>query len=208
MEELRIHTIENLRVSVFNNIMNLNIGYFNNERKGDIISKVASDVQVVQFTVTSTLQVIFKEPLQLIAFFYALFEISTRLTLFSLLVVPVSGLLIAGIVKRLRQQAKESQERFGNMISFLDEALSGIKIIKAFNATAFIKDRFTNENKQYSKLSRSMVKRQQMASPLSEFLGIATVAGILLYGGNIILNSQDSGLTASQFIVYIAIFHK
>lgn len=207
MEELRIHTIENLRISVFNNIMNLNIGYFNNERKGDIISKVASDVQVVQFTVTSTLQVIFKEPLQLLAFFYALFKISTQLTLFSLIVVPVSGLLIAAIVKRLRQQAKESQERFGNMISFLDEALSGVKIIKAFNATPFIKGRFTNENKQYSKLSRAMVRRQQMASPLSEFLGIATVAGILLYGGSIILNNQNtSGLTASEFIVYIAIF--
>lgn len=207
MEELRIHTIENLRVSVFNNIMNLNIGYFNNERKGDIISKVASDVQVVQFTVTSTLQVIFKEPLQLLAFFYALFKISTQLTLFSMIVVPVSGLLIAAIVKRLRQQAKESQERFGNMISFLDEALSGVKIIKAFNATPFIKGRFTNENKQYSKLSRAMVRRQQMASPLSEFLGIATVAGILLYGGSIILNNQNtSGLTASEFIVYIAIF--
>ncbi|SMO58665.1 ABC transporter ATP-binding protein [Solitalea koreensis] len=206
MEELRIHTIENLRISVFNNIMNLNIGYFNNERKGDIISKVASDVQVVQYTVTSTLQVIFKEPLQLVVYFIILFKISASLTLFSLIVVPVSGLLIARIVKRLRKQARESQERFGNMISFLDEALSGIKIIKAFNATEFVKNRFNNENKEFSRLSRSMVRRQQLASPLSEFLGIVTVAGILLYGGNMIMNQQNSGLTAAEFIGYIAIF--
>src|SRR2546428_3897234 len=102
MEELRIHTMQNLRVSVFNNVMGLNIGYFNNERKGDIIAKIASDVQVVQFTVTSTLQVIFRDPLQIIAYFFVLFSTSARLTLFSMIVVPVSGLIIAGIVKKLR----------------------------------------------------------------------------------------------------------
>ena len=154
MEELRINTMQNLRVSVFNNVMGLNIGYFNNERKGDIIAKIASDVQVVQFTVTSTLQVLFRDPLQIIAYFFVLFSTSAKLTLFSMIVVPVSGLIIAGIVKKLRAQAKENQERYGNMISFLDEALSGMKIIKAFNATGFIKKRFTDENVAYSRISR------------------------------------------------------
>ncbi|WP_298716160.1 ABC transporter transmembrane domain-containing protein [Chitinophaga sp.] len=107
MENLRIHTLLNLRKSVFNNVMSLDIAYFNNERKGDIISKVASDVQVVQFSVTSTLQVVFKEPLQLIAYLVMLFMISVKLTLFSMLVIPVAGWLISRIVKRLKAQAAE-----------------------------------------------------------------------------------------------------
>ncbi|POY35544.1 antibiotic ABC transporter ATP-binding protein [Solitalea longa] len=205
MEDLRVHTMQNLRVSVFNNVMNMNVGYFNNERKGDIISKVSSDVQVVQFTVTSTLQVIFRDPLQLIAFFIFMFTISVKLTLFSILVVPVSGLIISALVKRLKKQALNLQSSYSNMISFLDEALSGIKIINAFNAIPYIKNKFKAENDYYSKVNYSMIRRQQLASPISEFLGIVTVAGILLYGGYMITNGQ-SGLTAAQFIGYIATF--
>ncbi|RYY07599.1 MAG: ABC transporter ATP-binding protein, partial [Sphingobacteriaceae bacterium] len=133
MENLRIHTLLNLRKAVFNNVMDLHLGYFSNERKGDIISKIASDVQVVQFSVTGTLQVVFKEPFQLIAYVVMLFLISYKLTLFSLLVIPISAFIISRIVKSLKQQATESQQSYGTMISYLDEALSGIKIIKAFN---------------------------------------------------------------------------
>ena len=103
MEDLRVHTLLNLRRAVFNNVMNLHVGYFSNERKGDIISKVASDVQVVQFTVTNTLQVVFKEPVQLLFFIGVLISISFKLTIFSLLVIPISGFIISKIVKRLKQ---------------------------------------------------------------------------------------------------------
>ncbi|MGI4021608.1 MAG: ABC transporter ATP-binding protein [Janthinobacterium lividum] len=205
MENLRIHTLLNLRKVVFNNVMDLHLGYFSNERKGDIISKIASDVQVVQFSVTGTLQVLFKEPFQLIAYVVMLFLISYKLTLFSLLVIPVSAFIISKIVKSLKQQATESQQSYGNMISYLDEALSGIKIIKAFNATSFIKQKFSNENKNYSRIIRSMARRQQMASPVSEFLGVSMVAGIVLYGGSLII-AGTSSLKAADFIVYIALF--
>lgn len=205
MESLRIHTLLNIRNSVFNNVMDLHMGYFSNERKGDIISKIASDVQVVQFSVTGTLQVIFKEPLTLIAYLVALFSISVKLTLFSLLVIPVAGLIIARIVKKLKSQARESHETYGVMISYLDEALSGIKIIKAFNATNYIKDKFDTQNRRYSKIIRSMAKRQQSASPVSEFLGVVMVSGLVLYGGTLVLNHQST-LTAEKFIAYIAIF--
>jgi len=205
MESLRIHTLLNIRNSVFNNVMDLHMGYFSNERKGDIISKIASDVQVVQFSVTGTLQVIFKEPLTLIAYLVALFSISVKLTLFSLLVIPVAGLIIARIVKKLKSQARESQETYGEMISNLDEALSGIKIIKAFNATNYIKNKFDAQNRRYSKIIRSMAKRQQSASPVSEFLGVVMVSGLVLYGGTLVLNHQST-LTAEKFIAYIAIF--
>lgn len=205
MENFRIHTLLKLRRAVFDNVMNLHVGYFTGQRKGDIVSKVASDVQVVQYSVTGTLQVVFKEPLQLIAYIVMLFNISAQLTFFSLLVIPISGFFIARIVKNLKTQAHAAQESYGNMISYLDEALSGIKIIKAFNAVSFIKDRFHNENEHYANIGRTMAKRQQLSSPVSELLGVIMVAIILLYGGHLVL-SGDRSLTAPEFIAYIAIF--
>jgi subfamily B ATP-binding cassette protein MsbA len=205
MENLRIHTLLNLRKAVFNNVMDLHLGYFNGQRKGDIISKVASDVQVVQYSVTGTLQVAFKEPLQLIAYLVMLFAISTKLTLFAMLVIPVSAFFISKIVKTLKAQASAAQTSYANMITFLDEALSGVRIIKAFNATDFVKKRFTAENNRYAGIMRAMAKRQQMGSPVSEMLGVIMVGVILLYGGNLVLTGSDE-FTASEFIAYIAIF--
>lgn len=205
MEDLRVHTLLNLRRSVFNNVMNLHVGYFNNERKGDIISKVASDVQVVQFSVTNTLQVVFKEPVQLLFFIGVLLSISVKLTLFSLLVIPISGFIISKIVKRLKQQSTQSHQSFAKMIGFLDEALGGVKIIKAFNATSRVKEKFDDENKFYSSLNRKMARRQQLASPVSQTLGVLVVVFILLYGGLQILSGKGD-LEADKFIVYLATF--
>ena len=206
MEDLRVHTLLNFRKRVFNNVMDMHVGFFNNERKGDIISKVTSDVQVVQFTVTNTLQVVFKEPLQLFFYIFMLFNISARLTLFSLLVIPVSAFIIAKIVKRLKQQAKAAHESFAKMIGFLDEALGAIKIIKAFNATERIKNKFNEENVYYSALNRKMIRRQQLGSPVSEFLGVLMVTVIVWYGGRLILSDAENALAVSDFLAYIAIF--
>lgn len=205
MENLRVYTLLNLRRSVFDNVMNLHLGFFNNERKGDILTKVASDVQVVQFSVTSTLQVVFKEPLQLIGFLVALFAISVKLTLISLLVLPLSGFIISRIVKRLKAQAIAGQQSYSNMISYLDEALSGIKIVKGFNATNFVKDRFNAENERYSKITKAIARRQQLASPVSETLSICMVAVIMLYGGYMIFHNS-SELSPGSFVAYIALF--
>lgn len=205
MENLRIHTLLNLRKAVFDHVMDLHVGYFNDQRKGNIISKITSDVQVVQYSVTSTLQVLFKEPFQLLAYLFILFAISIKLTLFSVLVIPISAWVISKIVKRLKAQAIEAQERFGLMVSYLDEALSGIKIIQAFNATTRIKERFHEENERFSDLGRKMAYRQQLASPVSELLGVLMVLIIVLYGGALVVQNQ-SDLSASEFITYIAIF--
>lgn len=206
MEDLRVHTLLNLRKTVYNNVMDLHLGYFNSERKGDIISKVASDVQVVQFTVTNTLQVAFKEPLQLIFYVIVLLSISVKLTLFSLLVIPVSGFIISKIVKRLKAQATAAHESFAKMIGFLDESLSGIKIVKAFNATERAKSKFQHENEYYSNINRKMVRRQQLASPVSQSLGVLVVVLIVLYGGQLVISGQSTEFTPSEFIMYIAVF--
>src|ERR1700743_573074 len=125
MENLRIYTLLRIRKAVFKSVMHLHLGYFNNERKADIISKIASEVQIVQYSVTGTLQVIFKEPIQLIAFLLVLFVISVKLTLISLLVIPIAGFIISRIVKSLKAQASAAQDSYANMVSYLDEALTG-----------------------------------------------------------------------------------
>lgn len=203
IEHLRIHTLFNLRKEVFKNVMNLHVGYFNNERKGDIISKISSDVQVVQFSLTGVLQVVIKEPFQILTYFIFLFAISVKLTLFALLVIPISGYVIARLVKKLRTHAAESQSSYGTMISYLDEALSGIRIIKAFNAVGFIRNRFDKENEHYSDVNLKMSARQQLASPTSEFLGVSMVAIILLKGGSMVI---DGAISPQAFIGFIALF--
>ncbi|MBN7812794.1 ABC transporter ATP-binding protein [Algoriphagus sp. H41] len=205
MESFRIHTLLNLRNALFDHVMDMDLAYFTAQRKGNIMSKITSDVQVVQYSVTSTLQVLFKEPLQLLAYLVVLFTISVKLTLFAVLVIPASAWIIARIVRKLRAQAKEAQERFGMMISYLDESLSGIRVIKAFNASDRIKEKFSGENHAFSELGRKMAYRQQLASPTSEFLGVLMVTILVLYGGNLVLLG-DSGLSAASFITYIAIF--
>jgi subfamily B ATP-binding cassette protein MsbA len=122
------------------------------------------------------------------------------------LVIPVSALIISRIVKKLKSQAIAAQVTYGNMISYLDEALSGVKVIKAFNASGFIKNRFNKENQTYSSIARAMAARQQLASPVSETLGVMMIACIVLYGGYLILNHQSGSLDGPAFITYIAVF--
>lgn len=203
VESMKITTLQRLRNDVFDNVMGLDAGYFSNERKGDIISKISSDVQVVQFCVGSTLQVIIREPFLILGYLFAMVNISWELTVFAAVYLPLIALAIGGIVKKLRSPAKEVQENFGDMVSVLDESLSGIKILKGYNAVDYIKGKFHAINQRFSGISRSMANRQQMASPMSEFLGIMAVAILLLFGGYLVVNGRLSG---SGFFAYIAIF--
>ncbi|MCC8088371.1 MAG: ABC transporter ATP-binding protein/permease [Rikenellaceae bacterium] len=203
MEGFRIHTLKRMRNTVFSNVMRLHTGFFSNEKKGDIISKITSDVQVVQFCITNTLQVAFREPFLIAGYLFALLKISIELTLFTVVVLPVSALVIGFIVKTLRKSAKEAQESFGDMVSLIDEALGGIKILKGYNAVDYIIRKFFNENDRYSRISKSMANRQQLASPASEFMGIAAVAVLLIYGGGMVMGGK---INASEFITYLAIF--
>ena len=203
IENMKIHTLRRLRNAVFDNVMGLHVGYFSNERKGDIISKITSDVTVVQFCITNTLQVAFREPFLIIGYMIALVKISWELTIFSAIFLPLTALLIGSIVKRLRKSAKQAQENFGDMTSLLDEALTGVKVVKGYNATGYITGKFRRINDIYSRITRSMARRQQLASPMSEFLGISAAAVLLLYGGSLVL---DGRLEAAGFIAYLAIF--
>ncbi len=205
MEDLRIYTLHTLRRNVFESVTTLHLHFFNSERKGDIIAKITSDVQVVQYCITNTLQVIIREPFLIIGYMILLFSISAKLTLITLLLIPVSGIVIGTIVKKLKAQALEAQGSFGIMVSYVDEAISGMRIVKAFNALPYVRGKFNLENDRYAKINRSMVRRQQLASPVSEFLGVLTLSGILIYGGGMVLDKEAS-ITAAGFITYIGAF--
>lgn len=203
MENLRIQTLQKIRDTMFERVVNLQVGFFSNERKGDIISKITSDVQVVQYCVTSTLQVFFKEPFLLIGYIVLLISISFHLTLFTIAVLPVIALFIGYIVKKLRRSATEGQEAFGEMVSLLDESLGAIKTVKGYNATNYVDSKFRSLNTRYSDIMRAIARRQQLASPMSEFLGVTSLAFILVYGGNMILAGS---LAVASFLTYLGAF--
>lgn len=203
MENLRIHTLQELRDQLFDNVIRLQANFFSNERKGDIISKITSDVQVVQFCVTSTLQILFREPLLIGTYLFMLLAISWQLTLFTIAVLPIIAFFIGGIVKKLRRSSTQGQESFSEMVSLLDESLGAIKTVKGYNATDYVDTKFKNQNAHYSDVQRSIARKQQMASPVSEFLGITSLAFILVYGGNMIIGGE---LDKAAFIAYLGIF--
>ena len=203
VENLRINTLRRMRNEMFANVANMNVGYFSNQRKGDIMSKITQDVMVVQYCITNTLQVAFRDPLLIIGYMTLMIGISWELSLFAVLFLPIVGLVIGRIVKRLRHPAKRGQERMADLVSVVDESLGGIKIVKGYNATNFIVDKFKKINAEMSRLILSMARRQQLASPMSEFLGLTAVALILVFGGKLV----ESGIvTGAGFIAFVAAF--
>ncbi|MFD2718655.1 ABC transporter ATP-binding protein [Hymenobacter monticola] len=205
LAKVRARVIRNLRRDLYHRIINLQLGFFSGERKGDLMSRFTADVQEVETSVVNTFTAVIKEPLTIVAYFLVLFHISVPLTLFTLVLLPVSGGIIATIAKRLRTQAKQSQKTLGTMLSVIDETLGGIRVIKAFNAQEYIKGKFEEQNNQYARTSRSIDNTRDLASPFSEFAGVSVVAGLLYFGGTLILGGQ-SALDGETFIGYVILF--
>lgn len=203
VENLRIRTLQRLRDTAFDKVMRLQVSFFTSNRKGDVMSRITNDIQTVQYCVTSTLQIFFREPFLLIGYIALLVMISPELTIFTVAVLPVIALVIGTIVKKLRRSATKGQEAFGDIVSTLDESLGSIKTIKAYNATGYVSDKFKAQDAKYSKIQRYIAARQQLASPMSEFLGVGSMAIILVYGGNMILSGE---LEAAAFFSYLAAF--
>ena len=203
VENMRTRTLQRMRNEMFSKVVDMNVGYFSDQRKGDIISKITSDVGVVQFCITNTLQVAFREPFLIIGYTVMMVAISWELALFSVLFLPVVALIIGSIVKRLRHPARTSQQRMGELVSTLDESLSGIKVIKSYNATGYVKQKFYDLSEDLARLTLSMARRQQLASPMSEFLGISAVGVILVFGGSLVFKDA---LSHEGFIAFIAMF--
>lgn len=185
------------------------MGYFTKEKKGDLLSRMNSDVFEIEAVAANSLEVLFKEPYIMIGYFIALFAISVKLTLFTLVIIPISAIGIATVTKRLRKEATDMQSSIGRLLTIIDETLMGMRIIRSFNATGFIVKRFSRENDFYRKASLQGFKRRELAPIFSEVSGVIVVACILIYGGSMILQNKTgnpSGLQASEFIAFIAIF--
>src|SRR5690606_27551739 len=202
---LKVDVVRNLRMDIYRNITRLHIGYFNDQRKGDLISRFTNDVAEVENAVMNSLKFVLKEPVTIIIYFAVLFFISAKLTVFTLLVLPITGGVVAEIIKRLKRRARESHESLGRIVDILDETFSGMRVIKAFNARRFVLGKMDAETGFHRKVNLSIARKNELASPVSEVLGVIIVAGIMYFGGVLVLR-DSSGLDPEVFIGFLVIF--
>ncbi len=205
MSSMRSHVVANIRRGLFEKITQLDYSFFHQERKGKLMSNLSNDIGEIENSVVSSIQVMFREPLLIVGYLVMLFVMSAKLTLFTIVVLPISAFLISLLTKKLRRDAKEGQQLLGDLLSIIEETLSGIRIIKAFNAEKQTNERFESLNQRYKTMMRRMWNRKELALPLSEVMGVGLVICVLLYGGSLVLSNQG-GFSASEFITYIVIY--
>ena len=204
---LETRLMKNLRQALFSKIVSLPVGWFTERRKGDVLSSISNDVSEVQNTIAGSFHVFFREPLLVIGFLAMLLYMSPQLTLVSLVALPISAFIVTRITRKLRAGSMETQHLMGRILGHFEEAIAGSRIIKAFNARSYAEDRFEAVNERHRRVLRQVRNRQELASPVSEFLGISIAAGVLFYGGWLNLHG-NLGMTWPQFIVYIMFYWK
>jgi len=202
---LRNTVVKDIRNDLYKKSLRLPLSYHSNEKKGDLISRMTSDVQQIEHSIISSLEMIFREPITILVYLVTLLLISPQLTLVVFILLPVSGFIIGRIGKTLRATALKGQNKLGVILSVLEETLSGIRVIKAFNAEKKMTERFFSLNSFYTRIMTKMYRKQYLASPVSEFLGTAVVVIIIWYGGSLVL-SAESSLSPQGFIAYLLIF--
>lgn len=205
MAPIRNHVMTSLRASLYGKILQLPIGFFTEQRKGDIISRMSNDMNEIEWSVIGTLEGLIREPLTIIFFIATLIFLSSTLTLIVMVLLPIVGLIIGRLSKSLRKDSGKAQQEQGVLMSILEETLSGLRVIKAFNAEKKIGDTFYNSNRILNNLRNKIAFRRDMASPLSEFLGVIVLCSILWLGGTWVLEGRID-MTADNFILYIIVF--
>tara|TARA_B100000780_G_C21122705_1_gene454931 strand:+ start:1829 stop:3655 length:1827 start_codon:yes stop_codon:yes gene_type:complete len=200
---IRNNTVRDLRNRIYTKILHLPLGYFSEERKGDVMAKASNDVQEVEWSIMTSLEAAFREPIAVVGFLVVLFLTSVQLTIFIFIMLPLAGLIIGQIGKSLKKTSSKGQNKMGELLSILEETLTGMRIIKAFNAEGKSIEKFKRFNQDYTTLMIKMYRKRDLASPLSEWMGIAVVAMVLLYGGRLVFQGD---LDASFFIGYLALF--
>ncbi|MCH3885328.1 ABC transporter ATP-binding protein [Tenacibaculum aquimarinum] len=203
---LRNGVVKDIRDNLYNKILELPIAYFSEKKKGDTIARLTADVKEVETTFLTSLETIVREPLTIIFTLISMFAISVKLTLFVFILLPVSGLIISGISKKLKANSLLAQQETGNFLSFIEETLTGLRVIKGFNAEKRIASKFNDSTKKYSNLMTKVIQRKTLASPMSEFLGVTTIIAILFYGGKLVLG-DNSDMKPQEFFGYIGLFY-
>lgn len=205
MASLRSRIVCDIRDELYQKIVKLPMGYFSNERKGDVMSRMTNDVGEIEFSILRSIDVVFKDPVSIIGSLVILLYLSPRLTIFVFLLLPIAGFLIGKIGSSLRRKSVKAQSKLGDIITIIEETLSGLRIIKAFNAQRKVNDRFAHENKSYSNLYKKMYRRRDMAGPISELLSTIILVMVLWYGGQIVLKGGTS-LTGASLLGYLVVF--
>jgi ATP-binding cassette, subfamily B, bacterial MsbA len=205
MSNVRVGAVQDIRNNIYKKILILPLSFYNKNKKGDIIARVSSDVQEVEYSIMSYLEMLVRDPITIVAYFIFMMSMSSQLTLFVIVILPVTGLLIGQIGKSLRRSSKIGQGRFAGMLSTIEESISGLRIIKAFNAIDYSDEKFRQQNSLYARLLISIYRRRDLSSPLSEFLSATVIVIVLWFGGRMVLADQPD-IQAAVFITYIAIF--
>lgn len=203
---LRTGIVRDLRNTLYRKIVSLPLGYFTEERKGDIMSRMTSDVSEVEVSILSTVEMIFKNPIMIVIYLCVMFFMSWELTVFVLFLLPISGWLIGIVGKNLKRSSSESQAQQGELLSQLDETIGGLRVVKAFNAESKLETRFAALNERIRKTFNYLHSRYNLAFPLSEFVGTAVIAVLLWFGGMLIVG-ENSSIDAAEFIYYLIIFY-
>jgi len=203
--EVRNGVVRDIRNALYHKILILPLSYYSEKKKGDIISRMTTDVQEVEWSVLSSLEMLFRDPVTIIAYLVTLFMMNYELTLMVLVLLPVSGLLIGRIGRSLKRTSAKGQIKMGELLSNIEETISGLRNIKAFNSIDWANENFKDTNFKYNRLMVRLFRKRDLASPLSEFMGIAVSVFVIWYGGKIIL-SPGSSMDAAIFIVYITVF--
>lgn len=206
MIPIRTGVVRDIRNQINKKITELSLGFFSEERKGDILARISGDVNEIEASVMSSLDMMFKNPILIVIYLVGMIVISWQLTLFVLILLPVAGYIMGQVGKKLKRKSLEAQQLWGTLMSQIEETLGGLRIIKAFNAEAKIRNRFERTNELFRQTVMRVYRRQQMAHPMSEFLGTVTIAIVLWYGGSLIL-SNHSTIDAATFIYYLVIFY-
>lgn len=206
MIPIRTGVVRDIRNRINLKIIQLPLGFFSEERKGDIIARVSGDVNEIETSIMASLDMLFKNPILILIYLIGMVVISWQLTLFVLVLLPLAGYLMGLVGKKLKRKSLAGQQQWGFLMSQIEETLSGLRIIKAFNAEKKIQKRFEGSNEEFRRITNRIYRRQQMAHPMSEFLGTATIAIVLWYGGTLILGN-NSTIDASTFIYYLVIFY-
>ena len=205
ISRFRNRIVRDIRARIYDKLLELPIRYHGQERKGDMLALITNDMHVVEFSVMMYIEMVFREPIAVILFLATMVTLSPHLTVISLLLLPVSGLLIARVSKSLRRKSSRVQEKNADLLARVEETLGGIRVIKAFNGENDMKRRFERENELLTRSMISMVDRQDMASPLSETMGAAVMAAIAYIGGSYVLGAEPT-LTGDSFLGFIIIF--
>lgn len=203
---MRSGIVRDIRNYMYAKIVALPIGFFTTEHKGDVMARMSGDVAEVENSIMSSLDMFFKNPIMIIVCLVMMLVISWQLTVFVLILLPIAGYVMGAVGKKLKRTSLEGQNQWGVLMSNIEETLSGLRIIKAFNAQQKVRDRFGRDNQKFFRLSNKVARRQALAHPMSELLGTTAIAIVLWFGGSLIL-SGSSSMTASSFIYYLVIFY-